>query len=67
MDIENWKYKRSDLVKKRGDKGQWRGRVVGFYSTNITARGYAIESAFEPGSVQIYPESALEVWSGIQL
>lgn len=62
---KDWKYKRGDLVKKREDKGQWRGRVVGFYSTNITVCGYAVESAFEPGSVQIYPESALKIWSGL--
>jgi len=37
----------------------WTGKVVGFYSTNLTPIGYAIESENEPGSVQIYPESAL--------
>ena len=38
----------------------WHGRVVGFYSTALTPVGYAVESEREPGSVQIYPESALE-------
>jgi hypothetical protein len=37
----------------------WRGRIVGFYSTDLTPIGYAVESEREPGSVQIYPESAL--------
>lgn len=38
----------------------WQGRVVGFYSTELTQIGYAVESEREPGSVQIYPEAALE-------
>lgn len=37
----------------------WRGRVVGFYSTELTPDGYCVESERERGSVQIYPESAL--------
>lgn len=39
----------------------WQGHVVGFYQTSLTPRGYAIESEREPGSVQIYPEAALEL------
>lgn len=39
----------------------WQGKVVGFYSTSLTPIGYCVESEREPGSVQIYPESALEV------
>ena len=38
----------------------WQGRVVGVYSTELTPVGYAVESEREPGSVQIYPEAALE-------
>lgn len=38
----------------------WSGRVVGWYSTQLTPRGYAVESDAHPGSVQIYPEAALE-------
>lgn len=46
----------------RKTKGSsWNGRVVGYYSTSLTDVGYAIESEREPGSVQIYPASALEV------
>jgi hypothetical protein len=37
----------------------WTGRVVGFYSTTLTPRGYCIESENEPGSVQLYPEAAI--------
>ena len=48
-----------DNVRKvRGS--QWRGRVVGWYSTDLTPEGYAVESDTERGSVQIYPASALE-------
>jgi len=39
---------------------QWTGRVVGFYSTELTPIGYAVESETERGSVQIYPEAALK-------
>lgn len=47
-----------DAVEKiRGS--QWRGRVVGWYATELTPEGYAVESATERGSVQIYPASAL--------
>lgn len=45
------------VTKTRGSS--WTGHVVGFYTTNLTPRGYAVESENEPGSVQIYPESAL--------
>ena len=47
------------IRKKRGSS--WQGRVVGYYSTNLTPIGYAIESERETGSVQLYPESALEL------
>ena len=46
------------LRKKSGSS--WQGRVVGYYSTELTDVGYCIESEREPGSVQIYPASALE-------
>lgn len=52
------KYKLGDrLTKTKGSK--WTGHVVGFYSTDLTPIGYAIESETETGSVQIYPETAL--------
>ena len=51
-----------DLVAKvRGS--HWRGRVCGTYSTKYTPEGYCVESLFEPGSVQIYPASALRRWT----
>jgi hypothetical protein len=54
------KFNIGDLVYKvRGSK--WRGQVVGWYSTELTPDGYAVESSSESGSVQIYPASALEL------
>lgn len=47
------------VTKVRGSS--WTGRVVGFYSTTLTPIGYNIESENEPGSVQLYPETALVV------
>lgn len=56
---DNWKYGLGmRLTKIRGSS--WQGLVVGFYSTDLTPVGYAIESEREPGSVQIYPEAALK-------
>lgn len=37
----------------------WTGHVVGYYRTKLTPAGYCVESENEPGSVQIYPASAL--------
>lgn len=39
----------------------WTGHIVGYYSTGLTEVGYCVESVTEKGSVQIYPESALEL------
>jgi hypothetical protein len=47
-----------DAVEKT--KGSsWHGKVVGWYSTDLTSEGYCVESYREPGSVQIYPAPAL--------
>ena len=46
------------VVKRSGS--QWHGIIVGWYSTKQTPEGYAVESEREPGSVQIYPASALQ-------
>ena len=55
------KFNRGDMVRKT--KGSsWHGKIVGTYSTQLTPEGYAVESHFEPGSVQIYPAAALEKW-----
>jgi len=57
------KFQLGDTVRKT--KGsQWHGTIVGTYSTTLTPEGYAVESATESGSVQIYPASALEPWEG---
>lgn len=57
------KYRMGDRVAKiKGSS--WTGLVVGFYSTSLTPIGYAVESENEPGSVQIYPESALAKHGG---
>jgi hypothetical protein len=53
------KFALGDRVRKRSGSS-WQGRVVGFYTTALTPNGYAVESEREPGSVQIYPEAALE-------
>ena len=58
--VESGGFNIGDRVRKKGEKGQWHGRIVGFYSTEITPIGYAVESERETGSVQIYPTSALE-------
>lgn len=57
----NWRFGFDAPVKKKTG-GRWHGRVVGFYSTALTPEGYAVESRYERGSVQIYPVSALEPW-----
>ena len=55
------KFKRGDRVRKiKGSS--WHGTVVGEYSTSLTPEGYAVESWWEDGSVQIYPAVALELW-----
>lgn len=45
------------VTKTKGSS--WTGKVVGYYSTSLTSKGYAVESETEKGSVQIYPEAAL--------
>jgi len=51
-------FKRGDHVRKISGS-QWRGTVVGEYSTTLTPEGYCVESSTEKGSVQIYPAKAL--------
>jgi len=48
-----------DRVKKKSGS-EWQGEIVGWYSTELTPEGYAVESETHKGSVQIYPASALE-------
>lgn len=54
------KFRMGDLVKK-STGSEWEGRVVGWYSTEQTKEGYAVESEAHKGSVQIYPAKALEL------
>ena len=54
------KFKIGDRVRKISGSS-WQGVVVGTYSTKLTPEGYAVESEYEDGSVQIYPAKALEL------
>lgn len=58
MDTKDWEFKLGDKVTKKSGS-DWTGTVVGFYSTELTTHGYAVESEAHYGSVQIYPEVAL--------
>lgn len=49
-----------DRVRKKSGSS-WQGRIVGWYRTTLTPVGWAVESEREHGSVQIYPEHALEL------
>lgn len=53
------KFTAGDTVRKKNGS-EWEGVIVGFYSTNLTPEGYAVESSSHAGSVQIYPAKALE-------
>ena len=55
------KYNYGDLVRKKAGS-RWHGVVCGWYCTELTPLGYAVESLREPGSVQVYPEAALVPW-----
>lgn len=56
-----WLWPMGTLVEKTSG-ARWRGRVVGYYQTSLTDKGYAVESYYECGSVQIYPAKALRRW-----
>jgi hypothetical protein len=64
--VDQWpsdaKFQMGDYVAKKG-RALWRGKIVGWYRTDVTKLGYAIESYFELGSVQIYPETTIEAWT----
>lgn len=57
-DAGNRKFNLGDRVEKISGSS-WRGYIVGFYATTLTPEGYAVESENEPGSVQIYPVTAI--------
>ena len=54
------KFRMGDHVENISGAG-WRGRVVGFYFTDLTPIGYAVESDAHSGKMQIYPEKALRL------
>ena len=57
---EGWRWGIGTRLRKiKGSS--WQGPVVGFYTTTLTPRGYAVESERETNSVQLYPEAALEL------
>jgi hypothetical protein len=62
LSVTGWKFAAGDRVRKRSG-AWWEGKVVGFYSTYDTPRGYAVQlqTRNDNGPVQIYPESALEL------
>ena len=54
------KFRIGDRVRKiKGS--EWQGPVVDFYQTKLTLYGYAVESEREKGSVQVWPQAALEL------
>jgi len=60
------KFQIGDRVRKT--KGsQWRGVIVGTYSTELTSEGYCVESDTHKGSVQIYPATALELIKDVKM
>lgn len=59
MNTEGWAYQLGDKVYKKSGS-EWQGKIVGFYSSSVTPRGYVVESQYHVGSTQIYPESALK-------
>lgn len=56
----SWTFQYGDVVKKKSGS-EWSGTVVGFYSTEQTPEGYAVESDKHKNTVQIYPLAALEL------
>jgi len=52
-----WSYGKR-VQKRKGSS--WHGTICGWYTSDLTPEGYAVESELEKGSVQIYPVSALE-------
>ena len=58
--LQYGKFKLGDHVRKKSGS-EWQGRIVGLYSTKLTRIGYNVESECHKNSVQIYPESALEL------
>lgn len=43
---------------------QWRGVVVGYYTTLAGHKGYVVESLFETGQVHVERERWVVAWAG---
>lgn len=59
---EHFKFRIGDKVKRK--KGNWRGVIVGYYSTGFTPEGYCVMSVLESGAVHVEPINTLEEWDG---
>lgn len=57
---ENFEWHIGQQVKKKSGS-EWSGKIVGFYSTEQTPEGYAVESDKHKNTVQIYPKQALSL------
>jgi len=55
---EGFEFELGQIVKKKSGS-EWIGYVVGFYCTEQTPEGYAVESLHHKNTVQIYPLQAL--------
>jgi LmbE family N-acetylglucosaminyl deacetylase len=55
-----WAFREGDMVGKKSGSW-WEGKIVGWYSTRDTPRGYAIQAQVSGGNgpVQIFPETAI--------
>lgn len=65
MDVTAWKWGVGARVRKHSGSW-WEGVVVGYYSTEQTPRGYAVQLEKPNGPVQIYPEAALVELDSLQ-
>jgi dihydrofolate reductase (trimethoprim resistance protein) len=50
-----------DRVRKKSGAA-WQGRIVGWYSTQLTPEGYAVESEAHPGSCRFTQSRRLSAW-----
>lgn len=56
---DGFRWGRGTMLRKKSGSW-WEGRVVGFYSTDDTPIGYAVQLDRSHGPVQIFPEAAFE-------
>jgi len=60
MVIDGFRWRMGTRVRKISGS-EWQGRIVGFYSTDLTREGYVVESEVHKHSAQLYPAKALEL------